>query len=66
MQNPIDFRNPAMMTTAAIDFRLEELDPREYILTPEQSSEWAALWDERRKRSVAEAAEAFSRFLRGC
>lgn len=58
-------QNPKTMTTAAINLRLEELDPREYDLTPEQSAEWAALWDERRERSLADAAVAATRFLRG-
>jgi hypothetical protein len=57
-------QNIKTMTTAAINLRMQELDSREYDLTEAQSAEWAALFDERRIRHLADGQAAALAFMR--
>ena len=56
-------QNIKTMTTAEINLRMEEL--REYESTDATVAEFAALWDERQTRYLADAAVAAERMMRG-
>ena len=56
-------QNIKSMTTADINLRLEEL--REYETTDATLAEFAALYDERQVRYLADAAVAAERMMRG-
>jgi uncharacterized protein Usg len=56
-------QNVKSMTTAEILYRMEEL--REYETTDATLAEFAALWDEKRERALADAAVAAQRMMRG-
>ena len=56
-------QNIKEMTTADINLRMEEL--REYEFTDAIRAEFAALYDERNLRYLAEAAVAAERMMRG-
>ena len=56
-------QNIKEMTTAEINLRMEEL--REYESTDATVAEFAALWDERQARYLADAAVAAQRMMRG-
>ena len=56
-------QNIKEMTTADINLRMEEL--REYESTDATVAEFAALWDERQARYLADAAVAAQRMMRG-
>jgi len=56
-------QNIKEMTTADINLRMEEL--REYESTDATVAEFAALWDERQARYLADAAVAAERMMRG-
>jgi hypothetical protein len=51
------------MTTTDILYRMEEI--REYEPTEALTAEFAALYDERQKRYLADAAVAAQRMMRG-
>ena len=56
-------QNIKTMTTADINLRMEELC--EYESTVATITEFAALWDERQVRYLADAAVAAERMMRG-
>ena len=56
-------QNIKRMTTADINLRIEEL--REYETTDATLAEFAALYDERQVRYLADAAVAAERMMRG-
>ncbi len=56
-------QNIKSMTTADINLRMEEL--REYETTDAILAEFAALYDERQVRYLADAAVAAERMMRG-
>ena len=56
-------QNIKTMTTDEINLRMEEL--REYESTDATVAEFAALWDERQARYLADAAVAAQRMMRG-
>jgi hypothetical protein len=56
-------QNIQAMSTADILYRMEEI--REYEPTEALTAEFAALYDERQKRYLADAAIAAQRMMRG-
>lgn len=58
-------QNPETMTTAEINLRIEELTDLDLDwLTGDQRAEFAALWEERQKRNIADARTYWTNYLK--